>query len=631
MQKGNSQPGRENKDRGTVQELESVVIRFAGDSGDGMQLTGTEFARAAALAGSDIATFPDYPAEIRAPAGSLAGVSGFQLQFSGSDIFTAGDAPDVLVAMNPAALKRNLKDLATGGMLVVDTGTFKAKNLQLAGYEKSPLEDGTLSGYRVIPIDISRRVAAAHKGTGLSPKDVARTRNFYTLGVLFWAYGRDPAGQVESIRRRFSSRPAVADANVRAFETGYHYGETTEVFASTYRVPPAPLAPGTYRSITGNEATSIGLIAAAQLADRHLLYASYPITPASDILHYLSAHRRYRLTTFQAEDEIAAVTAAIGASFGGALGVTGTSGPGLSLKQEGIGLAVMAELPLIVIDVQRAGPSTGMPTKPEQADLLMALYGRHGEAPVVIVAPQSPSDGFQAAIDAVRIAVKHMCPVLYLSDALIANGSEPWKLPELDTLEKIEVSNPTDPETFAPYLRDPETLARPWAIPGTPGLEHRIGGLEKEDVSGNVSYDPLNHEHMTRVRQAKVDRVARWLPEAMPYGASEGDLLLVGWGGTWGAIRQATRTLEAEGHSVGHLHLRYLSPLQRNIGKILADFRNVVVVEMNHGHLLGVLRNRFMVQADGLNKIQGIPFTVKEIAEAGRAVLRGGTIEELRT
>jgi 2-oxoglutarate ferredoxin oxidoreductase subunit alpha len=613
-----------------VTELDSVVIRFVGDSGDGMQLTGTEFTRAAAIDGNDIATFPDYPAEIRAPAGSLAGVSGFQLQFSSSDIFTAGDAPDVLVAMNPAALKRNVGELVPGGLLIVDSGTFKAKNLQLAGYASNPLEDGTLKNLRVVPIDITRQVAVAHQGSGLSTKEVARTRNFYALGLVFWLYGRDPAPEVESIRRRFARRAAVAEANVRAFEAGYAYGETTELFVSTYRVPPARLEPGTYRNVTGNEAIALGLIAASLLSERHLLYASYPITPASDVLHYLSAQRHYGLTTFQAEDEIAAVTAAIGAAFGGALGVTGTSGPGFSLKQEGIGLAVMAELPLVVINVQRAGPSTGMPTKPEQADLLQTLFGRHGEAPVAIVAPATPADCFEMVIEAARIAFSSMCPVVCLSDALLANGAEPWRLPDPAALPRIDVRLRTEPEGFAPYLRDERTLGRVWAVPGTPGLEHRIGGLEKEELTGNVSYAPENHEYMVRLREEKIERVAETIPEAEVYGDPEGELLLVGWGGTFGAIRQATRALRAQDHAVSHLHLRYLNPLQRNVGEALASFPNVLVIELNHGHLRSILRSRFMIEAKGLNKIQGVPFRVSEIVEAARQVLGVKRSQELR-
>ena len=606
-----------------------MVIRLAGDSGDGIQLTGTEFTRAVALGGSDIATFPDIPAEIRAPAGSLAGVSGFQLQFSSQEIFTAGDAPDALVAMNPAALRTNLPDLPKGGLLIVDSGTFRKKSLAMAGYEVSPLEDGSLEDYRLVDIDISKNVQATQKGSGLSTKEIQRTRNFYALGVPFWLYGRPPETEVESIERKFGKRPAIAEGNVRSFRAGYHFGETCELFDASYRVPSAQLAPGTYRNITGNEATALGLVVASQLADQHLFYASYPITPASDVLHSLSNHRRYGLTTFQAEDEIAAVTSAIGASFGGSIGVTGTSGPGFALKQEGIGLAVMAELPLVVLNVQRAGPSTGLPTKAEQADLNQALSGRNSESPVVVLAPRTPADCFDMAIEAVRISVRHMCPVVFLSDGSLASGSEAWKLPDPETFEPIEVRYRSDPEGFMPYLRDEETLARPWAIPGTPGLEHRIGGLEKEDRTGNVSYDPLNHEHMVRMRQAKVDRVADYVPAAEVEGDDAGQLLFVGWGGTYGAIHQAVRVLRNQGHRVGHLHLRFLNPFPHGIAEILSRFERVLVPELNRGQLRDLLRARFLVDAHGLNKIQGRPFKVCEVVEAGQAQLSGPSAREV--
>jgi 2-oxoglutarate ferredoxin oxidoreductase subunit alpha len=606
-----------------VEEVNAVVIRIAGDSGDGMQLTGSEFTRASALARNDIATFPDFPAEIRAPAGSLAGVSGFQVQFSSARIYTAGDAPQVLVAMNPAALRTNLPDLEPGGLLIVDGGTFKTKNLEMAGYVSNPLEDGSLAGYRLIPIDISRAVTSALKGSGMSPRDVLRTRNMYALGLLFWLYGRDPERETDSIRSKFSRRPQVADANVTAFVTGYHFGETAELFDATYRVPPARLEPGTYRNITGSEATAIGIVAAAQLAGRPLFYGSYPITPASDILHYLNTYRHYGITTFQAEDEIAAVASAIGASFGGSIGVTGTSGPGFALKQEGIGLAVMAELPLVIIDVQRGGPSTGLPTKTEQADLLQALYGRNSESPVAAVAPATPSECFSLAIEAVRLATQYMCPVVFLTDGALANGAEPWRLPDPDALESIRIDFCTDAAEFQPYQRDPETLARPWAIPGTPGLEHRIGGLEKANVTGDVSYDPENHELMVRLRQAKVDRIADRLPPAEVFGDPRGDLLIVGWGGTYGALHQATEALRGAGNAVSHLHLRYLSPLQKNVGEILRSFSSVLVAELNGGQLRQMLRARYLVAAAGLNKIQGVPLKVSEVIEAAQAQLAG--------
>lgn len=613
-----------------VEELESVVIRFVGDSGDGMQLTGAEFTRAAALGGNDLATYPDFPAEIRAPAGSLAGVSGFQLQFASGAIFTAGDAPDVLVVMNPAALKTNLAALEPGGMLLLDAGAFKPKNLELAGYEQSPLDDGSLANYRLVSVDFSKQVATALQGSGLSTKEVQRTRNFFVLGLLFWLYQRPTKPEIDAIRRRFVRRAEIADANIKVFEIGYHFGETAELFQTRYRVPSAKLAKGHYRNVTGNEATALGIVAAGQLAGRPVFYASYPITPASEILHNLAGLVRYGVTVFQAEDEIAAVTSAIGASFGGSIAVTGTSGPGFVLKQEGIGLAVATELPLVIINVQRAGPSTGMPTKPEQADLLLTLFGRNSESPVAVLAPATPVECFEMTIEAVRLATEHMCPVVLLSDGSLANGSEPWLLPDLAELKPMRLVYRTDPEGFAPYLRNPETLARPWALPGTPGLEHRIGGLEKEDVSGSVSYDPINHEHMVRTRQAKVDRIARGLPPAEVFGGEEGGLLLVGWGGTYGALHEATRTLRAEGCAVGHLHLRYLNPLQSNVGEILKAFEQVLVAELNCGQLSMLLRDRFLVDAKRLNKVQGQPFQVREIVSAARALLPKGVLRELR-
>ncbi len=608
------------KSRKPERRLDSVVIRFAGDSGDGMQLTGTEFTRTAALYGNDIATFPDFPAEIRAPAGSLAGVSGFQLQFSSNEVFTAGDAPEVLVAMNPAALHTNLADLEPGGLLIVNIGAFKAKNLELAGYEKNPLEDGSLAKYRVIPIDFGKHVAAALAGLGMSSRDISRTQNFFALGLLFWLYSRNPEPELESIRRKFAKSQILADANTKVFQAGYNLGETLELFDARYEVPPARLEGGHYRNITGNEATALGLVTAAKLANLPLMYASYPITPASDVLHNLASYSRYGVTTFQAEDEIAAVGAAIGAAFGGAVGITGTSGPGFALKQEGIGLAVAVELPLVVVNVQRAGPSTGMPTKTEQADLLQAIVGRNGESPIAVVAPATPAECFDIAIEAVRLAIEHMCPVAYLSDGSLANGAEPWQLPDPGDLEPIHTTFRTDPENFAPFLRD-SRLVRPWAVPGTPGLEHRIGGIEKEDVSGNISYDPENHEHMVLTRQAKIDRIADRLPPAEIDGPAQGDVLVVGWGGTFGALRQATLQLRAEGHAVGHLHLRYLNPLQSNVGELLRRYRRVVVAELNRGQLRSLLRDKYLVDARGLNKIQGKPFKVREVVEAVRKLL----------
>ena len=594
-----------------------------------MQLTGTEFTREAALSGNDVSTYPDFPAEIRAPAGSLAGVSGFQLQFSSTPISTAGDAPDVLVAMNPAALKTNVRDLVPGGVLLVASGAFKKRNLELAGYASNPLKDGSLSSYRVIEIDFSKQVSEALKGRRLSTKDVQRTRNMFALGLLFWLYGRDAERGIAALERRFARRPEIAEANVAVFRHGYDFGETAELFDATYRVPAAKLPAGRYRSITGNEATAIGIVAAGKLAGREVFYGSYPITPASDILHYLSDLTRYGVTAFQAEDEIAAVTAAIGAAFGGAIGITGTSGPGFALKQEGINLAVVTELPLVVIDVQRAGPSTGMPTKPEQGDLFQALLGRNSDSPVVVIAPRSPSDCFGAMVEAIRLAIEHMTPVMYLSDGSIANSAEPWLLPDPDAIPRIRAPELPDAEHFAPFLRD-ENFVRPWAVPGTPGLEHRIGGLEKEDVTGNVSYDPENHAHMMRVRQAKIDKVAERLPPAEIDGPETGDVLLVGWGGTYGSLHQATRKLRDEGHAVGHLHLRYLNPLQSNVGELLERYPTVVVAELNRGQLRTILRDRFMIDASGLNKIKGQPFKVAEVIDALRPLLEMPVPREIR-
>jgi 2-oxoglutarate ferredoxin oxidoreductase subunit alpha len=586
-----------------------------------MQLTGSEFTRSVALGGNDIATYPDFPAEIRAPVGTTYGVSGFQVQFSSHEIFTAGDEPSVLVAMNPAALRVNIDDLASNGMLIVDSGAFKGKNLKLAGYEKNPLEDGSLSDYRVYPVDMSRAVTSALQGMGLSTRDAQRTRNFYALGLIFWLYGRDPEPEVAAIESKFKRRLDLAKANVASFRAGYAYGETVELIPTSYHVRPAPLPRGQYRQITGNEATTLGLVASALLAKKQLVYASYPITPASSILEGLSSYRRYPVTTFQAEDEIAAVTAAIGAAFGGAIGATGTSGPGMALKQEGIGLAVMAELPLVVVDVQRAGPSTGMPTKPEQTDLFQAMMGRNGESPLAVVAPATPAECFDYAIEAVRIALQHMVPVIYLSDASLANGAEPWTLPDPRSLPPIELPPLPEPERFQPYLRDPETLARVWATPGIPGLEHRIGGIEKADGSGNISYDPENHANMTRIRQEKVERIARRLPLAQVDGPDIGELLLVGFGGTYGALHQAAKELRAEGEAVAHLHLRYLSPLQSNVESILRRYPRVLVAELNSGQLRMILRSRFLVDAKGLNKVEGQPFKVREVYEAARAML----------
>jgi len=603
-------------------ETETVVVRFAGDSGDGMQLTGTEFTKSVALeTGNDLATFPDYPAEIRAPAGTLAGVSGYQIHFSRHEVLTPGDQPDVLVVMNPAALRINLPDLPAGGTLIVNTGTFTPQNLEKAGYESNPLEDGSLSKYQLFAVDISKQVQLALEESGLSAKEVGRSKNFYALGLMFWLYSHPTEREEESIKRKFANKPQIAEANLKAFRAGYYFGETTELFATRYQVPQANIAPGTYRHITGNEATAIGLVAASQLAGAPLFYGSYPITPASDILHALATYKEYGVVTFQAEDEIAAVTAAIGASFAGSIGATGTSGPGLALKGEAIGLAVMTELPLVVIDVQRGGPSTGLPTKTEQADLLQAVYGRNSECPVAVVAPATPADCFAMAIEAVRIAVRYMCPVLYLSDNYLANGAEPWRLPELDSLPKIDLRHHSDPAGFQPYSRDPETLARPWAIPGTAGLEHRVGGLEKQDGSGHVSYDALNHEHMVRTRAEKIARIAKDIPPAEVSGDASGDLLIVGWGSTYGAITHAAKQLRDRGHRVSSMHLRHIFPMPTNVGEALGRFKRVLVPELNLGQLLTMLRSRYLSTAVGLSKVQGRPFKVSEIVARAEELL----------
>lgn len=603
--------------------LEKVVIRFAGDSGDGMQLTGTEFTKAAAIAGNDIATFPDFPAEIRAPAGSLAGVSGFQLHFSSSEIYTPGDAPDVLVVMNPAAFKTNLRDLVDGGVLIVNSGTFTEGNLKKAGYEASPLDDESLQRYRVHTIDITALTMAALEETDLSVKEKGRSKNYFALGLLYWMYSRDPKPQIDNINAKFGKKPRLADANIRVFKAGYHYGETAEVFQDIYDVPPAQFEPGVYRNITGNEAMSLGLVTAAHLAQKQLFYSGYPITPASSILHQISRYKNYGALTFQAEDEIAAIGAAIGAAYGGSMAVTASSGPGIALKGEGIGLAIITEMPLIIINVQRGGPSTGLPTKTEQADLLQSLYGRNGEAPIPIIAAKTPGDCFYCAIEAARIAIKYMVPVLVLTDGYLANGTEPWPLPDLDALAPITVEHRTEAEGYQVYKRNPETLARDWVIPGTPGLEHRIGGLEKDFLSGNVSYDGENHERMTHVRAEKVERVVQEMGPMDVYGEEEGDVLVVGWGGTFGALRQAAGVLRGQGKRVSHVHLRYMNPLNPRLEPLLRRFKHVLVPELNMGQLSMVLRAKFLLDVQGLNKIQGQPFKVQEVVSAIRRLLEG--------
>jgi 2-oxoglutarate ferredoxin oxidoreductase subunit alpha len=582
-----------------------------------MQLTGTEFTKAAAAAGNDISTFPDFPAEIRAPAGSLAGVSGFQLHFSSSEIYTPGDQPDVLVAMNPAALRANLADLVENGILIVNTGTFTPPNLKKAGYDKDPLAEESLrQKYRLHGIDISKLTNAALDGTDLSTKEKGRCKNFFALGLMFWAYSRDPETETSQIQAKFSKDARLGDANVRAFKAGYHYGETAEMFQDVYRVEQARFEPGTYRNITGNEAIALGLVTGAHLAGKPLFYSGYPITPASSLLHYLSNYKNHGVTTFQAEDEIAGIGAAIGAAYGGALAVTASSGPGISLKAEGMALAVMTELPMVIVSVQRGGPSTGLPTKTEQSDLLQALYGRNGDCPVPVIAAYSPADAFDAAILAVRLALKYVMPVILLSDGFLANGSEPWRLPDVDAMEPIPVRHRTDPSGYQVYARDPETLAREWVVPGAPGLEHRIGGLEKDFLTGAVSYDPINHEKMTHMRADHVQKVAQECGPVDLYGDPEGDVLVLGWGGTYGALRQAAIRLRSMGRRVSHAQLRWLHPLNPDLERVVRGFRRVLVAELNMGQLLMVLRARFLIDAVGLNKVQGQPFKVAEVIRA---------------
>ena len=611
-----------------TKHLERVVIRFAGDSGDGMQLTGSEFAKAAAEAGNDISTFPDFPAEIRAPAGSLFGVSGFQLHFSSSEIYTPGDAPDVLVAMNPAALKTNLKDLVEGGTLIVNTGAFIEANLKKAGYATSPIDDGSLAKYKVHAVDIHQLTNSALDGTELSTKEKGRSKNFFALGLVFWMYGREIEGEIRRIYQQFAKKPEFGEANVKVFKAGYHYGETAEVFQTQYKVPPARFTPGMYRNITGNEAMALGLVVGAELAGKKLFYSGYPITPASTILHTLAKYKNFGTITFQAEDEIAAIGAAIGAAYGGSIAVTASSGPGIALKGEAIGLGVVTELPLVIVNVQRGGPSTGLPTKTEQSDLNQAIFGRNGEAPVPVIAAKSPGDVFYCAVEAVKVATRYMVPVILLSDGYIANGSEPWPLPNLATLPRFDVKHRTDPNGYFVYQRDPKTLARDWVIPGTPGLEHRIGGIEKDALTGNISYAPDNHEKQTKVRAEKIARVAQEIGELDLGGADSGDVLVVGWGGTYGALRQAQQALVAQGKKVSHAHLRWLSPLEPGFAKIVRNFKHVLVAELNMGQLRHIIRAQFLVDAVGLNKIQGQPFKVREVTAAIENLLGPSTAQK---
>jgi 2-oxoglutarate ferredoxin oxidoreductase subunit alpha len=602
--------------------IEKAVIRFCGDSGDGMQITGSQFTNTVALYGNDLATFPDYPAEIRAPAGTLPGVSGFQIHFSSSEVYTPGDAVDALVAMNPAALKMNLADLKKNGLLIVNLDNFQETDLKKAQMTSNPVEDHSLDGYQVFPVELSKLTSAALRDVGLDAKSMDRCKNFFALGMCYWLYNRSMESTFRWLEDKFKAKPLLMEANKLAMKAGYAYCEATEAFQVSYEIPPAKLAPGMYRNISGNTALALGFVAASQKAGIPLFLGSYPITPASDILHELSMYKDFGVTTFQAEDEIAAITSAIGASYAGALGITTTSGPGMALKTEALGLAVAVELPLVVCDIQRGGPSTGLPTKTEQADLLQALFGRNSEAPIPVLAASTPGDCFWIALEASRIAIKYMVPVIVLSDGYLANGAEPWRIPELRELPEIPVHFVTNPEGFQPYKRDPKTLARPWAVPGTPGLEHRVGGIEKQDVTGNVNYEPLNHEKMVRLRAAKVEAVAQDIPDVEVAGDPEGDLLIVGWGSTYGAITAALKAQRKKKRRIGHVHLRYLNPLPKNLGEVIKRYKKVLVPEMNMGQLLTVLRAKFLVDAKGFNKIQGKPFKQAEIEAKIEEVLR---------
>ena len=609
-----------------VKQLDRVVIRIAGDSGDGMQLTGDRFTQETAAFGNDLSTLPNFPAEIRAPAGTLPGVSSFQVHFADHDILTPGDRPDVLVAMNPAALKANLADLPHGGTIIVDTHDFTERALARVGWKSNPLDDGTLDGFAVHAVDLTQLTLDALTGTELSRKDAGRSKNMFALGLLSWMYSRPVEGTLRFLRQKFANKPTIAEANITAFKAGWNYGETTEAFGVHYEVKPAALPAGTYRNISGNMALAYGLLTASNRSGLPLFLGAYPITPASDILHELAKHKRFGVRTFQAEDEIAGVGAAIGASFGGSLAVTTSSGPGIALKGEAIGLAVSLEIPLVICDIQRGGPSTGLPTKTEQSDLLQAMYGRNGEAPVPVVAPRSPGDCFDAILEAVRIALSYRTPVFFLSDGYLANGSEPWKIPDLEELPDLRVPFATQPNSpdgeFLPYLRDPETLARPWAIPGTPGLEHRLGGIEKADKTGNISYDPDNHDFMVRIRQAKVDGIARSIPP-VEVDDPDGDarVLALGWGSTYGPIGAAVRQVRRAGYPVAQAHLRHLNPFPANLGTVLSRYERVVIPEMNLGQLASLIRARFLVDAISYTQVRGLPFRAAELADMLQGVI----------
>src|SRR5579864_8057202 len=595
--------------------VERAVIRFAGDSGDGMQVTGSQFTNTVALYGNDIATFPDFPAEIRAPAGTLPGVSGYQLHFSSNEIYTPGDAVDVLIAMNPAALKMNIADLKANGILIVNSDAFAETDLRKAQMTSNPLEDHSLDKYRLFSVELERLTKVALEHLGLDAKSVSRCKNFFALGMCYWLYNRSMDSTVRWIEDKFKNKPLLVEANKLAMKAGYSYCEATEAFQISYEIPPAQLAPGFYRNLSGNQALALGFVTASQKSGLRLFQGSYPITPASDILHELSQYKDFGVMTFQAEDEIAAITSAIGAAYAGALAITTTSGPGMALKTEAMGLAVAVEIPLVVCDIQRGGPSTGLPTKTEQADLLQALFGRNSEAPIPVIAASTPGDCFWVALEACRIAVKYMVPVILLSDGYLANGAEPWRIPDEKEIPEIPVHFATNPEGFLPYKRDPQTLSRPWAIPGTPGLEHRVGGLEKQDVTGNVNYEPLNHENMVRARAAKVAGIVQDVPDAVPAGDPSGDLLIIAWGSTHGPITAAMKTQRAKGQRIGHVHLRHLNPMPKNLGDVISRYDKTLVPEMNMGQLLMLLRAKFLVDAQGYNKIQGKPFKQSEIEE----------------
>jgi len=604
----------DNKQNKNIQDLEVVTIRFAGDSGDGMQLTGNQFTDNTAIFGNDLATFPDFPAEIRAPAGTLAGVSSFQLQFSSEDVHTPGDKLDVLVAMNPAALKVHLKDLKENGILIINENNYTKRNFKLAGWEENPLETDILKPYRLVNENMTKLVSLALENMGLGAKIVSRSTNMFALGLVYWLYERDFNTTINFLKKKFAKKPEIIEANTRALKAGYNYGDTIEIVKTTYKVPQAEFEKGTYRNVMGNNATVLGLLAASEKSGIDLYYAGYPITPASDILHGLAARQDFGVKTYQAEDEIAAICCCLGAAYTGSLAITASSGPGIALKGEALGLGIMTELPIVIINVQRGGPSTGLPTKTEQSDLLQAMYGRNGEAPLAIVAASSPSDCFNAAFEACRIALEHMIPVMLLTDGYIANGSEPWNVPNIEKLPKIKNNLVTkSDENFLPYKRDKKTMARPWAIPGLAGLEHRVGGLEKEDNTGNVSYDSENHQHMTNVRQAKVDAIAESIPLIETFGDNNGSLLLVSWGGTYGSVRSAVVHARANNLSVSHIHIRHINPFPKNLGEVLLKFENILIPELNAGQLSIILRNKYLVDSIGLNKVEGKPFTTEEI------------------